>query len=244
MAATGRVGTEEVRVCLGAVRDGTRAPSVVTRDLRRLDESLVPFDATLDATALRGAFRDVTGDGLDDALVEAPAWKDLTCRYVVSGAALRDVLAGKETYRARASLGLSFAAAIAKGKHAADPWAFAASVASPIPKTEACAIIEKAQKGFASFRQVATADVEIVDYREPSMPHCFGRKPKRAATASRLAGTQPIDCNDVTCTSDASFCRNHEADPTTDFYLFVKEEGRFKIRAIAYLRREDPVTAP
>lgn len=240
VVATGHVGNETLRVCLSDERGGVRAPSVVTPDFRNLEESLVAFDASLPAKGLKASFRDVTGDRVEDALVEAPAWKDLTCRYVISGAAMLDVLAGKESYRASASLGLSFAAAIAKGKHDADPWAHAASFTTPISKDEACAIITKAQKGIGAFRQVATDDVEIIDYHEPSRPYCLPKKPNRAATAARLGGTQPIDCKDVTCASDASFCRNHESDPTTDFYLFANEGGRFKIRAIAYLRSKPP----
>lgn len=236
VVASGKVGAEEMRVCVSGPIRGSLLPSVVTRDARRVDEALLPFDARLGASVVKATFRDVTGDGLDDALAEGRAATDLECRFVVSGSTILDVLNGKARYRASASVGLSFAAAVAKGKHAGDPWAYAASVASPIPKAEACALVQEAQKSFASFKQVATDDVEIIDYPQPSLPFCLPKNTRRSATAKRLEGAEPIDCASMQCFDDASFCRNHEPDPSTDFYLFVKHKGRFKIRAIAYLR--------
>lgn len=221
--ASGKVKDKDVHVCArDEDGDDDRRTSV------RLDdadgEPLLDDGTIMLFPAKRGPahalFRDVTGDGVDDVLVQAPSY-DQPCRYVIDGKDLANV-----------NTALSFAAALGAPP---DPWARVRNHASAIAKKDACAILKAAKKSVAAFEKVATEDAEIVSYHEPSRPYCLGHLPRRGVTKSRVAEMTPPDsCDDLDCAPDALFCRNHEPDPSADYYLFTRgNDGKLRLRAVA-----------
>lgn len=234
------VAGRDVSLCLEHVaEDDSDGPSVSMRvedgEGRVLlsDGWLMPFSRRL-ADGPQAVFGDATGDGVPDLLVSAPAAgleSPLSCRYVVDGAELRP--RGDDDSTSALSLPHSFAAALSRD---AGDWAPPAGARETITVKEACAIVS-GSRTLSGFRRHATADAELVDYREPGRPYCAARAARRGVTHARLAELDRAPCGSMTCEKGIAVCRDHEPDPSAQYYLFVKgSDGRFKLKAVALYR--------